>query len=62
MNVDAESLIDAIQTAKLLKLHPVTVRELAAQGKIPGVKIGRAWRFRRSTLNAWLDEQEGRKS
>ena len=59
---NTEPMIDATEAGRLLKLHPVTVREFAKQGRIPGVQIGRAWRFRVSTLNAWLDEQEGRKS
>jgi len=55
---DIEALIDAVEAGKLLKLHPVTVREFAKQGRIPGFQIGRAWRFRVSTLHRWLSEQE----
>lgn len=43
------------EAAKLLKLHPVTVREKAASHEIPGKKIGRVWRFRRSILEQWMD-------
>lgn len=60
--VPSETLIDANEAARFLKLHPVTVRELAKQGRIPAAQIGRAWRFRMSRLIAWVAEQEGRKS
>lgn len=53
-----EPLIDAQSAAKLLGLHPVTLREMAKQKRIPGLQIGRAWRFRVSTLNAWIATQE----
>jgi len=28
---------------------------LAADGKIPGHKVGRHWRFRRESVDRWLD-------
>lgn len=53
-----EPLIDAQSAAKLLGLHPVTLREMAKQKRIPGLQIGRAWRFRVSSLNTWIAAQE----
>jgi len=38
-------LLDAKQVAAYLKLHEVTVLRLARQGKLPGFKVGRKWRF-----------------
>ncbi len=52
-----EPLIDAAQTAQILKLHPVTVREMASRGAIPGMKIGKVWRFRASSLDEWVTRQ-----
>jgi len=52
-----EPLIDAQDAARLLRLHPVTVREMAARGEIPAMRIGRVWRFRSSSLDAWIDSQ-----
>ena len=46
------------QAAELLHIHPVTLAEMARQGRIPAIKIGRVWRFRVSSLQRWLDEQE----
>lgn len=52
-----EPLIDAHEAARLLKLHPVTVRDMASRGTLPGLKIGKVWRFRVSTLDEWVSEQ-----
>ena len=37
--------------------RPLGVKK-ASQGKIPAIKLGKAWRFRPSTIDAWLREQE----
>lgn len=39
-----------------LKLPKSTVYKLAQEGKIPGQKVGRHWRFRRETIDRWLDQ------
>ncbi len=41
--------------AKFLKVKPQTVYKWVQDGQIPGTKIGKEWRFRRSILNEWLD-------
>lgn len=52
-----EPLIDANEAGRILKLHPVTVREMAGKGAIPGLKLGRVWRFRTSSLDAWVTKR-----
>jgi excisionase family DNA binding protein len=49
-----EPLIDAAEAADLLKVHPKTVKRMAAQGRLPGLRIGRLWRFRASELDDWM--------
>ncbi len=39
-----------------------TVYRLIKAGKIPAVRVGRQWRFKRTDLDAWLDGQRSRKS
>jgi len=41
----AEQLLTIAEAATTLRLHPVTLRALAAAGKVPAFKLGRAWRF-----------------
>lgn len=57
LQAQKETLIDAHEVARMLRLHPVTVREMASRGEIPAMRIGRVWRFRPSTLDAWIDCQ-----
>src|SRR3990167_4335943 len=38
-------LLTVPAAAELLAVSPDTVREWARRGRIPGVKIGRVWRF-----------------
>jgi excisionase family DNA binding protein len=52
-----EPLIDAYEAAQILRLHPVTVREMAARREIPGLKIGKVWRFRASSLDEWVNSR-----
>ena len=57
LELTREPLIDVQDAARLLHLHPVTVREMAGRGEIPAMRIGRVWRFRASSLDAWIDSQ-----
>jgi excisionase family DNA binding protein len=37
-----------------LKLPKSTVYKLSQEGKIPGLKVGRHWRFHKDRIDAWL--------
>jgi excisionase family DNA binding protein len=43
------------EVAKFLKLQPQTVYKWAQEGQIPGAKLGKEWRFRKSVLDEWID-------
>ena len=45
------------EVAKLLRVSERTVYEWAQKGTIPGGKIGTSWRFKRSDIERWIDEQ-----
>ena len=45
------------EVAGYLKLTEKTAYRLAADGKIPGFKVGGAWRFRRSEIDKWIEQQ-----
>jgi len=58
--VDAfEPLLDTEEAAKLLRIHPKTLRRNARRGEIPATRVGRLWRFRASVLNEWLERLAG---
>jgi excisionase family DNA binding protein len=45
------------EVADYLRLTPQTIYKWAQERRIPAVKLGKEWRFRRSILDRWLDEQ-----
>lgn len=38
-----------------LKLPKSTLYKLVREGKVPGHKVGRHWRFRKETIDHWLE-------
>ena len=44
------------EVAQYLRVNPQTVYRKAKAGELPAVRIGRAIRFRRSELDAWMKE------
>lgn len=53
---DDERLLTAREAARYLGLAEGTVRNKVSAGDIPYVKVGTALRFRRSALDAWVEE------
>lgn len=51
-----EPLLDTEEAARLLRMHPRTLRTKARNGMIPAIQVGKRWRFRVSMLNHWLEE------
>ena len=45
------------EVALYLRLKPQTIYKWAQEKRIPAVKLGKEWRFRRGILDRWLDEQ-----
>jgi len=37
-----------------LKVSKSTLYKLAQEGRVPGQKVGRHWRFHRATIDSWL--------
>lgn len=53
------TLLNADQVAEYLGLHKVTVLKFARAGKLPGLKVGREWRFQADDMRAWLAARRG---
>lgn len=45
------------QAAEYLRVTTTGLRALARDGKIPAAKIGRAWRFHRDDIDAFMRQQ-----
>jgi excisionase family DNA binding protein len=46
------------QAAEFLQINESVVLELAEAGKLPGRKLGAAWRFSRAALVEWLSKPD----
>ena len=57
---DPPEVMNAEQAGQFLQLSEAVVIELAEAGKLPGRKLGKAWRFSRAALVAWLSTPEKR--
>ena len=53
-----ETLFTINELASYLKMRPITIYKHAAAGKLPGFKVGAAWRFKKSTIDKWIEAQE----
>ena len=42
------------ELAKYLKLHEITIGKYAAKGEIPGLRIGKLWRFDKEVIDRWI--------
>jgi excisionase family DNA binding protein len=55
--VNIEPLYDAHEVAAQCKVSEKSLHRWARTGKIPAVKFGKLWRFRKSAIDAWLDSK-----
>ncbi|WP_233713226.1 methylation-associated defense system helix-turn-helix domain-containing protein MAD1 [Amaricoccus solimangrovi] len=45
------------EVAEYLKLNEKTAYRLAAEGEIPGFKVGGSWRFKRQDIERWIAQK-----
>lgn len=55
-----EAFLTTEEVLEYLQVNLRTVYRLIKAGKIPAVRVGRQWRFRKSDIDAWLDSQRPR--
>ena len=63
--VAAECILNIDELAEYLRIAKSSLYKLCQEGRIPGQKVGRHWRFRKQAIDTWLDRvpttgQEGR--
>ena len=52
-----ERLLSLQEVADWLDVSRTTLYEMVRRGRIPGIKIGGAWRFKREEVDKWLTEK-----
>src|SRR5207248_4697850 len=55
-----ETVLTTREDLEYLQVNLRTVYRLIKAGKIPAVRVGRQWRFRKRDIDAWLDSQRPR--
>jgi excisionase family DNA binding protein len=56
---ESDRILTIDELAKYLKVGKTTLYRLAQDGKIPGQKVGKHWRFNRDSIDRWLEKREG---
>ena len=57
-----ETFLTTEEVLEYLQVNLRTVYRLIKAGKIPAVRVGRQWRFRKRDIDAWLETQRPRGS
>jgi excisionase family DNA binding protein len=47
-------IVTVKEVAAFLRLKEATVCSLAAEGKLPGFKLGKSWRFDMNEIESWI--------
>jgi len=55
------NLLTPEQVSEKFQIKLRQVKELARQGKIPAVKVGKLWRFPEDSLKDWVENRVGLK-
>lgn len=53
-----DEILTLKEVAGYLKLAEKTAYRLAAEGKLPGFKVGGSWRFKREDVLQWIEVQK----
>jgi len=52
-----EKLMTLEEVAEYLRLSVHTIYKMAQKGKIPALKAGKKWRFRKEDIDRWLTQR-----
>jgi excisionase family DNA binding protein len=53
---DRDKIMTLEEVADYLRLTPQTIYTWAQEKKIPAVKLGKEWRFKKSLIDKWFNE------
>ena len=54
---EVREVMDIRMASDYLGISPDTLYKYAAEGFVPAFKLGNRWRFKRSRLDEWMDQQ-----
>jgi excisionase family DNA binding protein len=53
-----DEILTLPEVAKLLKVAEKTVYTMAQKGELPAFKVRGQWRFKRTDLDQWIEQQK----
>ncbi len=53
-----DEILTLKEVAEYLKLAEKTAYKLAAEGKLPGFKVGGSWRFKTEDIERWIEDNK----
>jgi excisionase family DNA binding protein len=57
MSHGIETLLTTKEASEVLKIHPKVLERMAKRGEVPALKVGKFWRYRATTLDAWINSR-----
>ena len=56
-----EKMMNFNETKSYLNISRATLYRWAVDKKIPAIKMGKVWRFKKEKIDGWLEERENTK-
>ncbi len=60
--LESREVMNIRQASQYLGISPDTLYKYVAEEKIPAFKLGNRWRFKKTTLDRWMERQSTGKS
>lgn len=51
-----EQLMTVKQVGELLQITPQTIYKMVEHRRLPAIRVGKQWRFKRDEIRAWIVE------
>jgi excisionase family DNA binding protein len=61
MNRASREVLTIDELATYLKVAKSTLYKLAQEGRVPGQKVGKHWRFSKASIDRWLEQSSRRR-
>ena len=55
--LDLREVMNIRQASQYLGISPDTLYKYLSEGKLPAFKLGNRWRFKKTTLDRWMEMQ-----
>lgn len=55
--MSGDEILTVKELADYLKIAEKTAYRFASEGKVPSFKVGSAWRFKKTEIDAWIKRQ-----